>query len=62
MTPEQVQSKLAVIRDNLEKLEQIPQSSLDDFLADFRNVDSALHRLQTGIQALIDLSSYATAR
>ena len=50
------------VRDNLEKLEQLPQGSFDEFIGDFRNVDSALHRLQTGIQALIDVASYATAR
>lgn len=62
MTNEQVLGKLAIIRDNLEKLEQLPQGSLEEFVADFRNVDSALHRLQTGIQALIDIASYVTAR
>lgn len=62
MTAEGVASKLAVLRDNLEKLEQIPQDTLETFEGDFRNVDSALHRLQTGIQALIDIASFATAR
>jgi uncharacterized protein YutE (UPF0331/DUF86 family) len=62
MTPEQVQTKLVVLRDNLDKLAAIPQTSYEDFVADFRNVDSALYRLQTSIQVLIDLSSYAAAQ
>jgi uncharacterized protein YutE (UPF0331/DUF86 family) len=62
VTLEEVQSKLAVLRDNLERLAQIPQGSFEEFAADFRNLDSALHRLQTSIQALIDLGSFAMAR
>ena len=62
MTPEEVQAKLAVLRDNLEKLALIPQGSFEQFSSDFRNLDSALHRLQTSIQALIDVASYVTAR
>ncbi len=62
MTLDEVQSKLAVLRDNLEKLARIPQSSFEEFAGDFRNLDSALHRLQTSIQALIDLGSFAMAR
>ncbi|KAF0143176.1 MAG: hypothetical protein FD156_2802 [Nitrospirae bacterium] len=33
----------------------------EDFIADFRNIDSALHRLQTSIQALLDMGSYIIA-
>lgn len=46
-----IETKLAVLRDNLARLASIPQSTLAEFAADFRNVDSALHRLQTSIQA-----------
>lgn len=62
MTHAEILGKLAIIRDNLEKLEKLPQGSFDAFSADFRNVDSALHRLQTGIQALIDIASYVCER
>jgi uncharacterized protein YutE (UPF0331/DUF86 family) len=62
MTDEDVQTKLAGLADNLERLAQLPQASYEEFAADFRNLDSALHRLQTSIQALIDLASLATAR
>ena len=33
-----------------------------EFNADFRNLDSALHRLQTTIRALIDIASYIVSR
>ncbi len=59
---EEIQSKLATLRDNFEKLDQIPQGSYEEFVSDFRNVDAALHRLQTNIQSLIDVGSYATAK
>lgn len=62
MSEEEILSKLALLRENLERLSQIPQASYDEFAADFRNLDSALHRLQTSIQALIDIGSLVVAR
>jgi uncharacterized protein YutE (UPF0331/DUF86 family) len=62
MTDEDIQTKVAILRDNIEKLERLAQDSYDEFIADFRNLDSALHRLQTSIQALIDIGSYTTAQ
>lgn len=62
MSGNRIETKLAVLRDNLARLALIPQGTLDEFLADFRNVDSALHRLQTSIQALIDVGSYKCGR
>src|SRR5262245_61560589 len=61
MTLEQVQSKLDVLKSNLEKLSQIPQGSYEEFASDFRNLASALYLLQTCIQSLIDLGSYVVA-
>ncbi|HET9955202.1 MAG TPA: DUF86 domain-containing protein [Polyangiaceae bacterium] len=61
MTDDAVPAKLAIVRENLEKLERIPQASWQEFDADFRNLDSALHRLQTTIQALIDIACYLVA-
>jgi len=52
-----VQRRLEILRTNLELLDEIPQASFEEFAADFRNLDSALHRLQTSIQALIDLGA-----
>jgi uncharacterized protein YutE (UPF0331/DUF86 family) len=62
MTIEQIQTKLDLLRANLEQLEQIPQSSVDEFRSDFRNVQAALHLLQTSIQALIDLAGVLVSR
>ncbi len=61
MTDDAIPSKLATVRENLEKLERIPQTSYQEFSDDFRNLDSALHRLQTTIQALVDIACYLVA-
>jgi uncharacterized protein YutE (UPF0331/DUF86 family) len=57
-----IERKLNILRDNLARLDAIPQGSLTEFSDDFRNIDSALHRLQTSIQALIDVGSYKVGR
>lgn len=62
MTLEEIQSKLEIMQENLERMEQIPQATYEEFASDFRNVDSAKHRLQTSIQALIDIGSFVLAR
>lgn len=61
MKKEDVQSKLDLIPENLEKLEILRAMSYEEFTADFRNIDSALHRLQTSIQALVDIGAYIIA-
>ena len=58
MRREDVQSKLNLIPENLEKLEILRTMEYEKFVSDFRNIDSALHRLQTSIQALVDIGGY----
>ncbi len=61
MKKEDVQTKIDVIFDNLEKLSSLRTKTYEDFTSDFRNIDSALYRLQTSIQALLDIGSYIIA-
>jgi uncharacterized protein YutE (UPF0331/DUF86 family) len=61
MRREDVQSKLNIIPENLEKLEILRAMGYEKFISDFRNIDSALHRLQTSIQALVDIGGYIIA-
>jgi len=61
MRKEDVQSKLDIIPENLEKLEILRAMGYEKFTSDFRNIDSALHRLQTSIQALVDIGGYIIA-
>jgi len=58
----EIQRRLEILRVNLEYLAQIPQASFEEFSADFRNLDSALHRLQTSIQALLDIGAVLVSR
>jgi len=58
MRKEDVRSKLDLIPENLEKIEIFRAMSYEEFISDFRNIDSALHRLQTSIQALVDIGGY----
>ena len=62
MTERRIGSLLDLLRGNLERLAEIPQANFEEFAADFRNVDSALHRLQTSIQALIDIGAFLVSR
>jgi uncharacterized protein YutE (UPF0331/DUF86 family) len=61
MRREDVESNLDIIPENLEKLRVLGAMSYEEFISDFRNIDSALHRLQTSIQALVDLGGYIIA-
>ncbi|MEM9696095.1 MAG: HepT-like ribonuclease domain-containing protein [Myxococcota bacterium] len=55
MTQGDVSDKAAFVRAALEGLAALPQESLPAFLADARNLPSALHWLQTAIPALVDI-------
>lgn len=61
MDERDIQTKIDVILDNLEKLCILRLKTYEDFISDFRNIDSCLHRLQTSIQALLDMGSYIIA-
>ncbi len=61
MNQRDVQTKIDVILDNLEKLNTLKSKTYKDFISDFRNIDSALYLLQTSIQALLDIGSYIIA-
>jgi uncharacterized protein YutE (UPF0331/DUF86 family) len=61
MTGEGIEAKCDFIRANLERLDAIEQDTFERFLSDPRNLDSTVYRLQTTIQALIDIGSYVVA-
>lgn len=58
MKQKDIQTKLDVIPENLSRLEILRSRNYEEFTSEFRNVDSALHRLQTSIQALLDIGGY----
>ena len=61
MRKQDVQTKLDVIPENIEKIEILRGMSYEEFISDFRNIDSSLHRLQTSIQAVVDIGGYIIA-
>jgi uncharacterized protein YutE (UPF0331/DUF86 family) len=50
-----IAAKAAFVREALEALEGVPQTSIDEFHSDPRNLAASLHWLQTAIQALVDI-------
>ena len=58
MNKQDVQINFDTIDDNLEKLDTLSCLSRDEFMADFRNLDATVRRLQTSIEALVDISRY----
>lgn len=61
MTREDLSAKAAFVREALERLDDLPRASLQEFLDDPRNLASALHWMQTAIQALIDIGLMVVA-
>ncbi len=59
---EKLRAKSQVIEASLARLEQLKASPLEDFLADFRNVESAKRLLQVAIEAMIDSVTHILAR
>lgn len=57
-----VQSRIEIIEENLTKLRQLQQMTFEEFMADFRNLDAALRRLQTSIEAMIDICAHFVGR
>ena len=58
MKRQDVQINFNTIEENLQMLERLSRFSYDKFIADFRNLPSAVRLLQTAIEALVDISRY----
>jgi uncharacterized protein YutE (UPF0331/DUF86 family) len=58
MNKQDVQINFDTIDDNLEKLNTLSSLSRDEFMADFVYLDATVRRLQTSIEALVDISRY----
>ena len=58
MRKQDVQINFDTLEQNLEKLERLSRFSYDEFTAEFWYLDAAVRRLQTSIEALVDISRY----
>jgi len=56
-----VQTKLDIVPEKLEKLHHLQKMDFEKYSSDFRNLETTLYLLQTSIQALIDIGSYVIA-
>lgn len=55
---ERVKKDSKFIRDSIKKLEILNRLSEEEFLGNFKNVDSSKYLLRTSIEAMVDLSNY----
>ena len=53
-----LQGKIDFLRDNFEKLEILKEYTFQQLVSQFERVDSVLRRLQTSIEALLDIGRY----
>lgn len=59
---EKITGKLSLILGNLELLQHLKALSLEEFVQDFRNIESAKHLLQVSIEAMIDIANHLISR
>ncbi|HBE78007.1 MAG TPA: DUF86 domain-containing protein [Firmicutes bacterium] len=59
---DKIRQKLATIEANLRKLQFLKNLPSDDFLGDFRNVESAKHLLQVSIENMSDICDHIIAK
>lgn len=57
-----VLEKLNIINDSLLKLERLSSLTLEEFMSDFRNYDSAKYNFIKAIEAMIDIGNHIIAR
>lgn len=67
MTPAKLRAKVvpsraAWTRRMLAQIRSLPLASLEDFLADFRNVAAAESCLRRGLEALMDIGRHTLAK
>jgi len=57
-----IKQKIGFMQNNLDKLNKLQILPKNEFIEDFRNVDSAKYLLQVTIEAMMDISSHIIAR
>lgn len=59
---EKITGKLSLLMDNLQLLQFLKSFAAEDFIRDFRNIESAKHLLQVSIEAMIDIANHIVSR
>ncbi|MFQ5586508.1 MAG: DUF86 domain-containing protein [Thermodesulfobacteriota bacterium] len=58
MDKKDIKDQKKVIKDNLEKLHILRDQGYEEFISDFRNIDSGISRLQSSIAALREIENH----
>ena len=58
MKQRDIQGKIDFFMDNQKKLEHLKKYSFSEFSSNFERADSTIYRLQTSIEALLDIARY----
>lgn len=61
MKQRDIQNKIDFLLENFQKLDILKRYAFDEFSSNFERVDSVIHRVQTSIEALIDIGRYIIA-
>ncbi len=59
--PEVIENRIRKLQEYLEKLAQLKKVEKKEFLADFRNSDSAKYLLQVSIECCLDIANHIIA-
>ena len=59
--PEVIENRIRKLQEYLEKLAQLQKVEKKEFLADFRNSDSAKYLLQVSIECCLDIANHIIA-
>lgn len=59
---DKIVGKLSLILENLKMLQHLKELSQEEFVRDFRNIESAKHLLQVSIEAMIDIANHIISR
>ncbi len=59
--PQTIKDRIQKMRDYLKKLKQLAQLNKDDFLSDFRNIESSKYLLQVSIECCLDMANHIIA-
>ncbi len=59
---EKIKQKLIYAEGNINKLDKLKDLTEEEFINDFRNIDSAKYLLQVTIETMLDISAHIIAR
>ena len=59
---EKIRTKIQIIEESLKKLNLLEQVEFEEFVSDFRNIETAKHLLQVSIEAMVDIANHIIAR